>query len=156
MSKGFFIKMDLDKVAYQATADINRYNVDTQRGIRRVIADGVQSTFETAVNRAPYGQTGNLKTGIKKEIRGSYGVVKSTSPHSHLVEFGTGPRIVGPVKRAALKLPRFDSSMGWPGYVKGDIYNGKMPKAPFMKPAAEENKPKIETAMEEVLRGENH
>lgn len=148
--------MDLDKVAYQATADINRYNANTQRGIRRVIADGVQSTFETAVNRAPYGPTGNLKTGIKKEVRGSHGVVKSTSPHSHLVEFGTGPRIVGPVKRAALKLPHFDLSMGWPGYVKGDIYNGKMPKAPFMKPAAEENKPKIEAAMEEVLRGANH
>lgn len=153
---GTFIKMNLDKATYQATADINKYDESTREGIKRVIADGVQSTYETAVRLAPYGTTGNLKTGIKKEVRGSYGVVKSTSPHSHLVEFGTGPRIVGPVRRMALKLPRVDSTMGWPGYVRGDIYNGKMPKAPFMKPAAEENKPKIEAAMQEVLKGESH
>jgi HK97 gp10 family phage protein len=153
---GFYIKMDLGEAAFRATADINKYDETVQSGIRRVIAEGVQSTYESAVNKAPYGKTGNLKTRIKKEVHGSYGKIRSTAPHSHLVEFGSGPRIVGPVKRAALKLPRTDGAMGWPGFVKGDIYNGKMPKAPFMKPAAEENKPKIEAAMEEVLKGENH
>lgn len=147
MAKPFTISMNLAQAVYDATRNIEKYDHDTRKAIQDVIQRGTHSTLEEAVKLAPYGATGNLKAGITEEFKGGMyarGKVKSTAPHSHLVEFGSGPRIVAPKKRQTLKLP--DG-----GFVKGDIYNGKMPKAPFMRPAAEKTKPMIEHEMEEVL-----
>ena len=82
------------------------------------------------------------------EIKGSYGEVKSTAPHSHIVEFGTGPRITAPRRKKALLING--------NFVRGDIYNGKMPEAPFMRPAIEQERPNIEAEVEEAIKGESH
>ena len=152
MAKPFTISMGLENVVYKATQDIARYDANTRKGIQDAIRKGTLDTASEAIHMAPYGPTGNLKAGIKTELKGGMyasGKVISTAPHSHLVEFGTGPRIVAPKRRQALKLANGD-------FVKGNIYAGKMKKAPFMKPAAMKTKPSIEAAVEEVLKRDNH
>ena len=150
-SKGFTISMNLSQLTFDATRNIERYDKNTREAIQGVIRRGTHAALEEATRLAPYGPTGNLKAGITEDFKGGMyarGQVKSTAPHSHLVEFGSGERIVYPVKKQALKFR--DG-----GFAKGDIYNGKMPKAPFMKPAAEKVKPQIEREMEEVLNSDN-
>lgn len=151
MAKPFQISMGLEDVVYKATRDIARYDTNTRQGIQNAIEKGTNDTAFEAIHLAPYGPTGNLKAGIKSEFKGglyAHGKVTSTAPHSHLVEFGTGPRITTPKKAQALRLKNGD-------FVKGDIYSGRMSKAPFMKPAAEKVKPSIEAAVEEVLKRDN-
>ena len=144
----FTIKADLSSATYKATADINHYNETTQQRIRSAIADGVRATHAAAVTKAPYGATGNLKAGIETELHGSYGVVKSTAPHSHIVEFGTAERIVAPRTKKAMTING--------SFVRGDIYNGKMPAKPFMRPAIEQERPNIEAKIEEAVKGESN
>ena len=148
MAKGFTISMGLSQAVYDVTRDIEKYDKEKRDAIQGVIKRGTQATLEEAIRQAPHGTTGNLQTGIKSSFQGGMyarGRVVSTAPHSHLVEFGTGPRITYPKKAKALKFP--DG-----GFAKGYVRNGKMQKKPFMKPAAEKTKPQIEAEMEEVFR----
>ena len=142
----FQIRADIEKAVYKATADIEKYNKETQQAIKSAVADGVTAIKVQAIRLAPAGLTGNLKTGIQSEMgqSGSYGVIKSTSPHSHIVEFGTAERITYTKNKQALKING--------SFVKGDIYNGKMPKKPFMRPAVEAERPKIEENIKRVLQ----
>jgi HK97 gp10 family phage protein len=143
----FKIHMDLDKAVYKATADIEQYDKNVQQAIKAAVADGVTAIKEQAMRMAPAGPTGNLKAGIKSEMgqSGAYGVIKSTAPHSRLVEFGTGERIT--YNKAGKKAMVINGR-----FVRGDIYNGKMPAKPFMRPAAEAEKPKIEESIKKVLQ----
>lgn len=147
MSGVFKISANIDQAVYKATADIASYNEKTQQAIKSAVADSVTAIRDQAIRLAPAGLTGNLKSGIKAEMgrTGAYGVVKSTSQHSHLVEFGTGERITYNSKnKQALKING--------SFVRGDIYNGKMPAKPFMRPAVESEKPKIEENIKKVLQ----
>lgn len=147
MAKGFTISIGLSDVAFQATRDIEKYDKEKREAIQGVIQRGTQATLEEALRLAPHGPTGNLKAGITSEFHGGMrasGRVKSTAPHSHLVEFGTGARIVYPVRKKALKFR--DG-----GFARGLISAGVMEGKPFMRPAAEKTKPQIEKEMEEVM-----
>lgn len=60
------------------------------------IDDTVEITAARLFQSYPKGDTGNLRAGIRKESHpspfGGFGMVRSTSPHSHLWEFGTQSR----------------------------------------------------------------
>lgn len=55
----------------------------------RQVSDEVQANY-------PRGKTGNLKRGVRVTLEGSAvssrGIVRSTAPHAHLFEDGTGRR----------------------------------------------------------------
>jgi HK97 gp10 family phage protein len=76
---------------------------------------------------APQGPTGNLKKGVKVKQMDKRGdnpksvIVKSTSPHDHLVEYGTSERYQKTTGR----------------------YTGVMPRHPFFRPAVDANKSKL-------------
>lgn len=147
--KGITFKFSTDKTVLKAIHDISSYGERAQRAIKQVIANGTRAIHAEAVKRAPLGRTGALKRGIKYSINGAGGEVVSTAPHSRVVEFGTGPRIVySDVKRGtkhAMKLP--DGR-----FVKGDIYNGKMEKHPFMLPAMMAKRDEIEAEIERAIK----
>lgn len=144
---GFQIKANIEKAVYKAMADIEKYDKTSQQAIKSAVASSVTAIKEQAIRLAPAGSTGNLKAGIKSEMSFSspYGVVKSTSPHSHVVEFGTAERITYNKKGKQAMIINGN-------FVKGDIYNGKMPQKPFMRPAVESEKPKIEENIKKVLQ----
>jgi len=143
----FRISANIEKAVYKAMADIEKYDKTSQQAIKSAVASGVTAIKEQAIRLAPAGPTGNLKAGIKSEMSSSsaYGVVKSTSSHSHIVEFGTGERIT--YNKKGKQAMVINGS-----FVKGDIYNGKMPRKPFMRPAVETEKPKIEENIKKVLQ----
>lgn len=142
MARPFRISMNLENTTFKATADINKYDQDTQKKIMQVIADGTKDVYETAKNKAPI-ITGELREGIEMDVVGAHGTVCSTSHVSHLVEFGTGPRIASPLRAKAMVING--------NFVKGHVIS-VMPKKPFMRPAAEAGKPKIDDAMKEALK----
>lgn len=141
MSEGFKLNIRLDDAAFRATADIAKYDKATQDKIKAAIADGVKTVYEEAVNRAPK-RTGAFIKGIKMEVKGAHGVVKSTSPLSYITEYGSGPRIASPLHAKAM-------------LINGDFVRGHVvsmaPERPFMRPAAEAGKPKIEAAVKEAI-----
>ena len=141
----FKINCNIEKAVYKATADINKYNKETREKIINAVTAGVKAVAETAIRLAPAGATGNLKAGIKHEMKkGAYGEIKSTANHSHLVEFGSTERIVYNRKNKQAMVINGE-------FVRGDIYNGKMPAKPFMKPAIESEKPKIEESIKKII-----
>lgn len=102
---------------------------------KRAIRKALEPVHQSAVQRAPVGETGNLANSIKQSVTrdGLYGQVATSklAPHAHLVEFGH--RIV----------------------TKDGKDTGKRAKAtPFLRPAWDENNQRVlNTIVEEVETG---
>lgn len=133
-----------------AIQSIGTHSEIVNNNISRVIARATKAVASEAIRRAPAGPTGNLKRGITYTIEPNYGDVLSKAPHSHLIEFGTGERIVYPVPK---KGPKHAMRMPDGRFVKGDIYNGKMAKHPFLRPALESQRFKFETDIIKAVNG---
>lgn len=147
--RGIDIKMFSGKIIQKAAMDIKRYDQETQKKIRNVIAKGTVSIMKAAIAKAPMGLTGELKAGIRSELeqKKPQGIVKSDAPHSHLVEFGTAERLTWNDPRRGKKAMRINGD-----FVSGTIRTGKMPKKPFMRPAMMQERDKIENEMERVFK----
>lgn len=148
--KMFEIRVNMGEVISKAVKDIDKYDVAKQKKIKKVIADGTKETKARALQLAPKGPTGNLKKGIKGHLvdGGREGIVMSTAPHSHLVEYGTDPRITYTVRKKALKIT-WNGKTGW---ARGYIGSGKMPARHVLKRAAEREWPKIVQSMEKAMK----
>lgn len=144
------ITMQTSGAVKMAIQSIGTYSDAINAKVTRAIADGTKAIASEAIRRAPMGPTGNLKRGITCKIGYNYGEVLSKAPHSHYVEFGTGERIVYPDRK---KGPKHAMRMLDGRFVKGDIYNGKMPAHPFMRPALESQRSKIETNVIKAVNG---
>jgi HK97 gp10 family phage protein len=105
-----------------------------KRTARRAMASSLEPVLQAAQALAPVGPTGNLRKGVAinhklnknqareagrdtKDVTHVY--VGSSSPHAHLVEFGTGPRqhkktgkFVGAMPPNAWMRPAWDSNAG--------------------------------------------
>ena len=123
-----------------AIQSIGTHSEIVNNNIPRVIARATKAVASEAIRRAPVGPTGNLKRGITYTLKPNYGEVLSKAPHSHYVEFGTG------APKHAMRMP--DGR-----FAKGDIYNGKMTAHPFMRPALESQRSKIETDIIKAVDG---
>ena len=148
--KMFSVHVNMGEIISKAARDIDKYDAEKQKKIRKVIADGTKDTKIKAVQLAPKGPTGNLKKGIKDHLVGDgrEGIVMSTAPHSHLVEYGTDPRITYPIRKKALKIT-WNGKTGW---ARGYISSGKMPARHVLKRAAEREWPKIVQSMEKAMK----
>lgn len=77
-------------------AALRRLPADLAAEAAEEIDNTVEVTAAALVQSYPIGDTGNLRKGVKRSLRrdpfGASGEVKSTSPHSHLWEFGTQSR----------------------------------------------------------------
>ena len=92
-----------------------------------MIAKQIAADAKAAVNVV----TGNLRKGIrakKSKYEDGGWIVQSTAPHAHLVEFGTGPRV--------LEEPR-KVSIG--GRVAVITHTGTMPPKAYLRPALDKN-----------------
>lgn len=143
----FRIYSNISDATYKCTADIANYDTKTRQAIRSAVETGVNAIADKAIQLAPAGPPKSareitIKAGIKREMSkyGASGTIKSTAPHSHLVEFGTGPRITYNNPKKSHKRAMIING----GFVRGMIANGRMPKRPFMRPAVESERPKIE------------
>ena len=145
---GRAIHANIEEAVYKCTKDIEKYSREAQEGIKRAIENGVKSVHAAAITKAPGGRTGNLRAGIKMSITTTGtkagGNVRSTAPHGHLVEFGTKPRLVQ--SRPGKSAMVINGSIR-----RGPWMAGAMPKKPFMRPAIEQERPKIEEAIRRAV-----
>ena len=142
--KNIKITMQTNGEVKAAIQSIGTHSEIVNNNISRVIARATKAVASEAIRRAPVGSTGNLKRGIAYTIKPNYGEVLSKAPHSHLVEFGTGERVVYPAPK---KGPKHAMRM------PDDIYNGKMTKHPFLRPALESQRSKFETDIIKAVNG---
>lgn len=138
-----FIKTNLSTEVRKAMKDIARYDDDTQKRVRSAVETGTKDTYKSAV-RHVHTKTGNLVSKISMQYNSHWneGVVKSKAHHSWLVEHGASATIVLPKKRRALKYDTHFFKLA------------RIPKRaahPYMKPAIDENAPKIEQAVQEAV-----
>lgn len=141
------ISMDLASSVYKCTRDLQRYDESTRQRIRDAVANGTRAVYRTAVAKAPV-KTGALRQGIVMALgtdpRFASGVIKSTVFRGSFVEFGTKERTVKPKRKKAMKIGDV--------FVRGEIYNGKVIARPFMRPAIEQERPKIEEAIRRAVQ----
>ncbi len=117
MLKGFPERIQRDIVNAGASAGATVVKKEAQKNIR---SNGSYNTG-TLYN--------SIRTKKKKGEHGIYQVFSDKSaPHSHLVEFGTGPR--------KLKEPGYRKISGNWVWVEN---TGSMPAKPFFRPALDEN-----------------
>lgn len=146
----FTIKVNMGSVISKAVRDIDKFDAEKQKKIRKVIADGTKDVRDKAMELAPKGPTGRLRKGVKSTLVNGEreGIVTSTAPHSALVEYGSNLRVTLPRRKKVLKFT-------WKGktvWARGAIGTGRMPKKPFLKPAADKVWPKIVKSMEDALK----
>lgn len=66
--KMFSVHVNMGEIISKAARDIDKYDAEKQKKIRKVIADGTKDTKIRAVQMAPKGPTGKLKKGIKDHL----------------------------------------------------------------------------------------
>lgn len=150
MSGMFTVRVNMGSVISKAVRDIDKYDADRQKRIRKVIADGTKAVRDRAAQTAPKGASGKLRKGIKSSLVGDgrEGQVTSTAPHSALVEYGTDLRVTMPRRKKALRFT-------WKGkvwFVRKAIGTGRMKPQHFLKNSAEKEWPHIVKAMEDALK----
>ncbi|MDR2006913.1 MAG: HK97 gp10 family phage protein [Acidaminococcales bacterium] len=130
----------------EALDAVKWYDQNANQKLRAVIADGVKAISRGARQRIPV-KTGGLKKSIRTRMytdRGVVGYVRAHKPHAHLVEFGTqGHQTIEKGKRYRIGG---NIRTGKPVFVKG------APARPFMVPAYEQEKPRIEAEVAKVLK----
>ena len=137
------ISSNISEETFKVTRQIDRYASKTRQRIIDSIMASTKAVFTDVQTNIPRGATGNLGKSVKMDVnvRQRYvsGVVSSRAPHGHLVEFGTEPRY-------------WYKTVAHPkGPVALVIYRGVMPKHPFMKPAIEKERPRIEARLREAV-----
>ena len=104
---------------------------------RRAVVNSLQKSTKAMARGARSrirSKTGNLRKRIKVKVDTDKleGTVKSTAPHTHLVEYGTKRHLLSKNK----KVLKINGQL-----VKGDVYHPGSKPRPFMRPAFEEEAP---------------
>lgn len=147
MAREIRIYANIREEVFRVMVDVRKYDEKTQAAIRKATKEGIEAVHAAAVRAAPIRATGNLRKGIKQTFDEATcsGEVRAEAPHSHLVEFGTMERITAPTKKKlALKINE--------SFVRGWIFTGKMPKKPFMRPAIEKERARLEASIERAMK----
>lgn len=149
MSRGMLIRSNLSLETLKAMRDVHNYGEATQTAIKGVVRNGTKAVYDAAWRKAPM-KSGNLRAGIhqKYDDTNNIGTVTSRAPHGHLVEFGTNKRFVYSPNMGGKHARLMPDGR----FVKGLTSAGSMPSRPFMRPAIEQERPKINAAMERVLK----
>jgi HK97 gp10 family phage protein len=128
----------------RAFKDIDNYDDKTQAKIRSAIRSGTENIMRGAKSRIRV-HTGNLMKSVKMEYDAAHnrGFVKSDAPHAHLLEKGTRAAFIVPKRKKALLIN---------GKFYASAFTAAKKARPFMKPAFDEEKPKVIKAVEEAIK----
>lgn len=139
-----WISSNMGDEVQKAFRDIDRYDEKAQAKIRTAIRSGTENIMRGAKSRI-HVHTGNLMKSVSMEYdeKHNRGFVKSDAPHAHLLEKGTMAAFIVPKKKKALKIgARFAAS----------AFTVAKRARPFMKPAFDQEKPKIIREVEEAVK----
>lgn len=123
--------------------------------LRLAMWDMVQVVYAEAEERAPVGQTGNLKKslGARVERRGEQGIIYARARHAYLVHEGAAahriPRAGKPRKSRFLAIPTSGGMI-----YRGTAMHPGTRGQPFLKEAMEQSKAELEAVL--VRKGESY
>ena len=142
-SSSLQIKLSLD--VYKACKDIAQYDAETQDAIRKALLEGVQNMYRTAVMLAPY-RTGEMKRSLRYEVGRASARLYSEDFKVRFAEFGARGVVVHPSKyKRAMALPFAERAFAQTVNIPARAAH------PFMRPAVDAEKPKLETAIREAV-----
>lgn len=154
MSKGRGFRVYFDVPELEKTlSQIKAYDGKTALRVEEAIDISTKNIANGARRRVPV-RSRQLKKSIgsrfdKKTVTG---YVTARKPHAHLVEFGAKSATVKPERKKALKIP-WSGGLGVGGTyfaAKADIPARR--EHPFMRPAFEDEKPKLIKRVREAVR----
>ena len=145
MARKFWVNTNRNATVTKAIKDIDKYSVSAQERIKSAIRASTADVHNGAKSRVPV-KTGALKKSIDSDISkdGLSGYVFSKSPVAHLIEFGVSASYVEPQKAKALKIGE--------GFAAHALIPERKAK-PFMRPAADSEKPNLEKRIKEAVAG---
>ncbi|MEI3066364.1 HK97-gp10 family putative phage morphogenesis protein [Phascolarctobacterium faecium] len=148
----------------EALRHLKAYDTKSTEKISEAIRLGGQNIGKEARSRVPR-RSGKLRKSIRTRFDSTAitSTVRTNVPYAHLVEFGAAAATVRPRSRArkggkpklALRIDgrgfrRFVHKSSKPG--KGVVHIPARPARPYMTPAYQSGKPRIENDIKKVLR----
>lgn len=151
MANSMEIRMEIQGLD-QAIKKLKLYDSKSRKKIEAAISKAGRNIRDGAKTRVPV-RTGTLRDSIGARFNGGkmQSVVKADygkAPHAHLIEFGVRQTVIVPKKKQVLKF----SVGGETVYTKKSITLPARKARPFMNPAFQAEKPKIEAEIEKIIK----
>lgn len=136
----------------EAIHKLKLYDTKNSKAIAKAISKSGRNIRDDAKSHVPV-RTGNLRDSLAARFKSSdlQSVVKADykkAPHAHLIEYGVETSIVKPKKQTALKF----TDGGSIKYARGQIRLPARKARPFMNPAFQSEKPKVENEIKKILK----
>lgn len=146
--KGWYSSFTIDGLD-DALRNIAAYNTKTLIGLEESVRDAgvnIAGKARLAVNV----RTGRLRRSIKSNFNRTkmQTTIQTKVPYAHLVELGAAATIIKPKKRKFLKIPSSSGNY----FVSRPIHIPARPARPFMNPAYQSEKPKLEARVKKILQ----
>lgn len=136
----------------EAIHKLKLYDTKNSKAIAKAISKSGRNIRDDAKSHVPV-RTGTLRDSLAARFKSSdlQSVVKADykkAPHAHLIEYGVEPSIVKPKKQTALKFTDGSTIK----YARGPIRLPARKARPFMNPAFQSEKPKVENEIKKILK----
>lgn len=138
----------------EALRRLKAYDTKSTEKISEAIRLGGQNIGKEARSRVPR-RSGKLRKSIRTRFDSTAitSTVRTNVPYAHLVEFGAAAATVRPRSRARKGgKPKLALRIDGSKLVKGVVHIPARPARPYMTPAYQSGKPRIENDIKKVLR----
>nr|DAQ56348.1 MAG TPA: Minor capsid protein [Caudoviricetes sp.] len=136
----------------EAIHKLKLYDAKNSKAIAKAISKSGRNIRDDAKSHVPV-RTGTLRDSLAARFKSSdlQSVVKADykkAPHAHLIEYGVEASIVKSKKQTALKFTDGITIK----YARGPIKLPARKARPFMNPAFQSEKPKVENEIKKILK----
>lgn len=121
------------------------YDTQSRKRIERTISKAGRNIRDGAKSRVPV-RTGKLRDSIVANFSGAKmtSTVKAKASHAPFIEFGADPAVIKPKNKKVLKIGGL--------YVSRDAKIPARKAQPFLHPAFQAEKPRVEQEIKKILR----
>lgn len=136
----------------EAIDKLKLYDAKNSKAIAKVISKSGRNIRDDAKSHVPM-RTGTLRDSLAARFNGNrlQSVVKADykkAPHAHLIEYGVEASVVKPENKKALKFAAGNDVK----YARGPVKLPARKARPFMNPAFQSEKPKVENEIKKILK----
>lgn len=136
----------------EAIRKLKLYDGKSSKAIGKAISKSGRNIRDDAKSHVPV-RTGALRDSLMARFKSNdlQSVVKADynkSPHAHLIEYGVEASVVKPENKKALKFAAGNDVK----YARGPVKLPARKARPFMNPAFQSEKPKVENEIKKILK----
>lgn len=136
----------------EAVRKLKIYDSNSRLKIEDAIQKAGRSIRDDAKIRVPI-RTGSLKRSIgsrfnSNKLQSTVKADYNKAPHAHLIEYGVAQTVIRPKTKKALKF----TAGGSVRFVRKEVILPARKARPFMNPAFQSEKPKVEAEIKKILK----